>query len=108
MDYRYENLDENRFQHFCQSLLVTEFPDLQCFPVGQPDGGRDAIVYADRVQDDFVVFQVKYVRNPQSVKDPHKWLVEIMAAEAPKVKGCGYFTFWLHAATPSIRSSGTA
>lgn len=86
MDYQYENLDENRFQHFCQSLLIAEFPELQCFPIGQPDGGRDAIVYMEREQDEFIVFQVKYVRNPQSVKDPHKWLIGIMKGEAPKVE----------------------
>ena len=40
--YPYEQLDDESFQHLSQSLLVKEFPGLQCFPVGQPDGGRDA------------------------------------------------------------------
>ena len=43
MNYPLENLDPERFQHFCQALLVREHPQLQCFPVAQPDGGRDAI-----------------------------------------------------------------
>ena len=45
MDYLYENLGPERFQQFCQALLAREYPKLQCFPVAQPDGGRDAISY---------------------------------------------------------------
>ena len=43
MDYQLENLGDERFQQLCQALLVREFPDVQCFPVGMPDGGRDSI-----------------------------------------------------------------
>jgi len=32
-----------------------------------------------------IVYQVKYVRNPWKLDDPHKWLTEVMEAEAPKV-----------------------
>jgi hypothetical protein len=35
---------------------------------------------------DFIVFQVKFVRNPDGVEDPHKWLTGIIEEEAPKVK----------------------
>ena len=42
MDYPLENLGPERFQQFCQALLAKEYPDMQCFPVAQPDGGRDA------------------------------------------------------------------
>ena len=60
---------------------------MQCFPVGQPDGGRDATSYYVRSRSEgFIVFQVKYVRNPQSETDPHRWLTGILAEEAPKVK----------------------
>ena len=45
MDYPFENLDPERFQQFCQALLTKEFPNIQCFPVAQPDGGRDALSY---------------------------------------------------------------
>ena len=34
----------------------------------------------------FVVYQVKYVRKPFAEKDTHKWLLEIIKGEAPKVK----------------------
>jgi hypothetical protein len=88
MDYQYENLDPERFQHFCQALLVKEFPNVQCFPVGQPDGGRDAILYShfEKATKNFIVFQVKFVRRPQAETDPHKWLRDIIKEEVPKVK----------------------
>lgn len=45
MDYQYENLGHERFQEFCQSLLLNEYKDFQVFLVGQPDGGRDAVSF---------------------------------------------------------------
>jgi hypothetical protein len=87
MDYQYENLGPERFQEFCQSLLVRTFPKLRCFPVGQPDGGRDAITYElDRTLEDFIVFQVKYVRKPLAESDAHKKLTEAVKGEIPKIK----------------------
>lgn len=86
MDYQYENLGPERFQMFCQSLLIAQFPKLQCLPIGQPDGGRDALAYYDANQtENFIVFQVKFVRKPTEHQDPHRWLVEIMRDEAPKL-----------------------
>jgi len=35
---------------------------------------------------EFIVFQVKFVRNPYQIKDVHKWLVDIINLEAPKIK----------------------
>ena len=86
MDYPYENLGPEKFQQFCQALLAHEFKDVQCFPVGQPDGGRDAIsyVFGDDARD-FVVYQVKYVRRPLAEVDPHAWLLGILAEELPKI-----------------------
>jgi hypothetical protein len=43
VDYPLEELGPEGFQQFCQSLLVKEFPKLQCFPIAQPDGGRDGL-----------------------------------------------------------------
>ncbi len=86
MDYQFENLGPERFQDFCQSLLAKTFPKLQCFPVAQPDGGRDAIAYFHQGSaDKFLVFQVKYVRKPFAEKDPHKWLTSVIEGEAPKL-----------------------
>lgn len=87
MDYLYENLGDERFQEFCSLLISKEFPNFQAFPVGQPDGGRDTIVYTiDTPQKDFIVFQVKFVRNADIITDPHKWLVGIISEEASKIE----------------------
>ncbi len=87
IDYPLENLDPERFQQLCQSLLVKEFPQVQCFPVAQPDGGRDAVsFFVDSATDKFMVFQIKFVRKPHADPDPHKWLNAIINKEAPKVK----------------------
>jgi hypothetical protein len=65
VDYVYENLGPDRFQQFCQALLINTFPKLQCLPVRQPDGGRDAVVYYnDGDESEFIVFQVKFVEQP--------------------------------------------
>jgi hypothetical protein len=87
MDYLYENLGDERFQEFCTVLIAKEFPNLQAFPVGQPDGGRDSLVYfMDSPPKDFIVFQVKFVRNPKSIPDCHKWLTDTLKVEAPKIQ----------------------
>ncbi len=87
MDYQLENLGPERFQEFCQALLTRVFPQLQCFPVAQRDGGRDAIAYyREDSNDEFLVFQVKFVRKPMAEQDPHGWLVGVMEDEADKVK----------------------
>lgn len=86
MDYLYENLGDERFQEFCNCIVAKEFPDSQSFPVGQPDGGRDSLVYFMNSQKkEFFVFQVKFVRNPNSVLDVNKWLTDIIEDEAPKI-----------------------
>lgn len=86
MDYLFENLGDERFQEFCNTLIAKEFPDTQSFPVGQPDGGRDSLVYLmENRNKEFFVFQVKYVRNPNAVSDTHKWLTNIIEEEAPKI-----------------------
>lgn len=86
MDYLFENLGDERFQEFCSTLIAKEFPDTQSFPVGQPDGGRDSLVFLmNNINKEFFVFQVKYVRNPNAVPDTHKWLTDIIDAEASKI-----------------------
>lgn len=69
MDYNYEALDDKRFQKLCQALIVAQFPDAQCLPVGEPDGGRDAILlHGYSNNKNTVVFQVKFSRNPDQKK----------------------------------------
>ncbi|MFE3409759.1 NACHT domain-containing protein [Streptomyces mirabilis] len=85
MTYLYEQLDPERFQHLCQALISLEYPGTQCFPVGQRDGGRDAVqLFANR-QGDYRIFQVKFVRNPFVIEDVHKWFVDTMEGEVPKI-----------------------
>lgn len=87
MDYSLENLGHEKFQEFCQALLLKDFPNLQCFPVGQRDGGRDAISFFPRgAKKDFLVFQVKYARKPLAETEPHKWLVKTIEGEMPRIK----------------------
>jgi len=86
VDYPFENLGPDRFQEFCQAVLAKRYPATQMFPVRQPDGGRDAIVYVDEGLSDFVMYQVKFVTKLAAREDPHKWLLDVMQEEAPKVK----------------------
>jgi hypothetical protein len=86
MNYPLENLGPERFQQLCQALLVKEYPQVQCFPVAQPDGGRDAVSVYLGSGDKFMVFQVKYARHPLAETAPHKWLAAIVEDEAPKVR----------------------
>lgn len=86
MDYLYENLGDERFQEFCSCLISKEFENIQAFPVGQPDGGRDSLVYfMDTPKKDFIVFQVKFVRSPNTQKDAHKWLIDTIDGEINKI-----------------------
>ena len=74
------------FRNSVQTLIAKEFPNIQAFPVGQPDGGRDSIVYfMNTIKKDFIVFQVKYVKNPYQITDPHKWLIKILEDELDKI-----------------------
>lgn len=77
----FEMLGDRRFQLFAQSLVSYEFPDLQAFPVGQRDGGRDAVSGNSTKGDQFIVFQVKFVERPSYLKDVDKWLATILADE---------------------------
>jgi hypothetical protein len=87
MDYPFENLNPERFQDFCQALLTKEFPGVQCLPVAQPDGGRDAFVQGHAIRGDskMLIFQVKFSRKPSEISDPEKWLLDIADGEREKV-----------------------
>ena len=83
--YHYETLNEHDFQKLAQALIVAKFPDAQCLPVGQPDGGRDAMRYHPSSEArKFTVFQVKYTRDPQS-KASRDTIIDLIASEKPKV-----------------------
>lgn len=90
MDYPYENLGPERFQEFVQALLAAEYPDVQCYPVGQADGGRDAVRYLTqhprKGSPQFLMYQIKFVRDPSKKVRPSRWLREQATSEAPKVR----------------------
>ncbi|MDD5189515.1 MAG: hypothetical protein PHE50_00550 [Dehalococcoidales bacterium] len=87
MDYPFENLDPERFQQLCQSLLTKEFSNVQCLPVAQPDGGRDALQYTSvkGQPTKFIIYQVKFVRRNE-VSRSVDWITKILSEEIPKVK----------------------
>ncbi len=86
MRENYEALGDEKFQLFCAALIQREYPDLQCFPVGQPDGGRDAIASASMTAAPSIVFQVKFSRDPARIPDPAAWIIEALTGELDKVK----------------------
>jgi hypothetical protein len=99
MNYALENLGDERFQQLCQALLAKANPGVQCFPVGQPDGGRDAtrVALAAGKREGFLVYQVKFVRDPATKRNPREWLLKVIEDEIDKVQALvdrsatGYF-----------------
>lgn len=89
MDYPLENLSDTTFQELAQALLVREHKNVQCFPVGQADGGRDAIAYyafeLGSREREYILFQVKFSRHPHEIKDPSKWLASTIDGELTKI-----------------------
>lgn len=87
MDHALENLGPERFQQLCQTLLVKEFPGIICLPVGQPDGGRDALLRKGGNDDRAVaIYQVKYARQIPTGSDARKWVMEAIDGEVEKVR----------------------
>lgn len=78
MGYIYENSNPERFQQLCQSLFSSEFPLLQCYPVGQPDGGRDGWDPESKT-----VLQVKYHRLDE--EDNADWMIRTLEKEKEKI-----------------------
>lgn len=68
---------------FCQALMVSQYPRLQCFPVAQPDGGRDALSPADGGTG-AVVFQVKFKREDQA--SSAEWMIKALEGELAKIR----------------------
>jgi len=79
--YLYERLGANRFQELCQSLIRREFPNVQCYPVGMADGGRDGTARPDG---DFIIFQVKSTTKQPA--DPATWLAGIVESERANIE----------------------
>lgn len=85
MNYLFENLGDERFQELCQCIINTQFSNTQCFPVGQPDGGRDGLAYIGN-KGESTVFQVKFSRDGNNVSNIYEWLSSTIKKELPKIK----------------------
>jgi hypothetical protein len=86
VDHALENLGPERFQQLCQALLTTEHRGVLCLPIGQPDGGRDALAHFDeKLQNNPTVYQVKYAREPPRGRDAVEWILETVRGELPKI-----------------------
>ena len=86
MNYPLENLGANRFQQLCQALLVKSFPDIQCLPISQPDGGRDAILSSETDNGkELIIFQIKYTKHALRTAQPYKSVVDNLRKELPRV-----------------------
>ncbi|MBK1785987.1 NACHT domain-containing protein [Prauserella cavernicola] len=83
--YNYEALLPEHFQNLVQALLAKNYPDLVCFPVGMPDGGRDAATSSLSMEGQTVI-QVKFARDPSSLDDPTKWIIDALRGEKEKVE----------------------
>ncbi|GHF84137.1 hypothetical protein GCM10017566_67690 [Amycolatopsis bartoniae] len=58
---------------------------MQCFPVGMPDGGRDATA-GDTSENDSIIFQVKFARDPSTISDKYEWVKKAIEGEVTKVR----------------------
>ncbi|MEJ2852300.1 MULTISPECIES: NACHT domain-containing protein [unclassified Saccharothrix] len=80
--YLYERLEEKGFQRLCSALLAHVFPDVTCMPVGQADGGRDAV--RPHPDGGTIVYQVKWSATPE--RDPVAWLTTAIRGEADNIR----------------------
>ncbi|MGV9715422.1 NACHT domain-containing protein [Rhodococcus pyridinivorans] len=110
MQYDYERFTPDRFQEFCQSLLAQQYTDIQCYPVGQKDGGRDAV--SGHGTPDAIAFQVKFKRDRMRSDDGFKLVKGAVDGELEKVKrladkGATRYVLMTNIAGTSATDSGT-
>jgi len=99
MSYHLETLGDERFQRLCQAILAASYPDVQCLPVGQPDGGRDSF-RRRRVREKSAgsaVFQVKFIKDPSSreARDVIKQVIKTEKAKVERLVARGAITYHL-------------
>ncbi len=83
--FTYEDSDPERFQQLCQALLLPDYPDLQCFPIGQRDGGRDGSAPRSG-STPRTILQVKFKRRDEPSEDIYRWLTTTLVKEVAKVE----------------------
>src|SRR5829696_5144212 len=84
MDYAFENLGADRFQEFCQALILRENPNLKCLPTGQADGGRDAVALTGDAG--IVIYQMKFARKDLADREANVWLNKTIRDELESIK----------------------
>ncbi|MFE3742068.1 NACHT domain-containing protein [Streptomyces sp. NPDC059134] len=113
--YDYESMGAEAFQQLCQALLAASYPEVQCFPVGMPDGGRDASVPQERVAD-AAIYQVKFRRpTPNKLTTPDdvvEWVTKALSGELAKIRklaerGADRYVLMTNAQCSSHLDSGT-
>jgi hypothetical protein len=83
MNYLLKTLGDEPFQQLCQAILLCSYPEVQCLPVGQRDGGWDAYQRRTKRRDKFIVFQAS-VRDP-STREARDFVQEVIKSEKTKV-----------------------
>lgn len=86
MDYRLEELGPGNFQKLAQALIGDEYQDVQCMPLRQPDGGRDAVSFQPVFHDPKLVFQVKYTKKIGEINNPSEWVIDKIEKEKDKIE----------------------
>jgi hypothetical protein len=78
--YRYEDLGDDEFQRLVSALVAWEGSrHVRAMPLGQGDGGRDAV-------DGTAVSQAKFTKEPRR-PNPVKWLLAALDREETKIRG---------------------
>lgn len=78
--YRYEDLGDDEFQRLVSALVAWEGSrHVRAMPLGQGDGGRDAV-------DGTAVSQAKFTKEPRR-PNPVKWLLAALDGEETKIRG---------------------
>lgn len=108
--YLLEELGDKRFQQLCQALLLPEFPGLVCLPVGQADGGRDGLTRPQNGP--FRVFQMKFTKHPERVKNPATELAALVRGERDNIlalvrEGLDEYLLVTNISTTSAKASGS-
>ncbi|MEU7474376.1 hypothetical protein AB0A63_00215 [Lentzea sp. NPDC042327] len=75
-------MGEKAFQQMCSALLASDFPGVTCMPVGQSDGGRDAVRRNE--SGGSVIYQVKWTAKP--VQNAVNWLRGALDGEADNIR----------------------
>ena len=110
MNFNFEALGDEDFQRLVQALLTATHGDVQCFPLGKADGGRDAVHYLSGPHQ-FYVYQVKWSNHPARIDDAESWAQRNIGAQVKKVdrlaeRGARQFFFVTNVEPTAALASG--